>query len=74
MSASKIVFPNLRAEIGRCQLTIGQMAQGLGMNRNTLSRKLRGEAPITLDEAFAMTNLFFFGKSIEYLFGTIERD
>lgn len=72
MSASKIVFPNLRAEIGRCQLTIEQMAQGLGLNRNTLSRKLRGEAPITLDEAFAMSNLFFFGKSIEYLFG--ERD
>ncbi len=42
------------------------------MNRDTLSRKLRGVSPISIDEAFRLRNNFFDDMSLDYLFG--EKD
>lgn len=68
MGTNKIVFVNLRAELGRKQLTIDRIAKELGMNRDTLSRKLRGKTHLTLEDAFALKNRYFDDLSIEYLF------
>lgn len=72
MATNNIVFVNLRAEMGRQQLTIEQMAKVMDMNRDTLSRKLRGVSPISIDEAFRLRNNFFDDMSLDYLFG--EKD
>ncbi len=63
-----IAFENLRAEMGRKNLTIGEMASAIGMRRETLGRKLSRNSPLNLDEAFAITRTCFPGKSVEYLF------
>lgn len=68
MRSSNIIYKNLRAEMGREQLTIGSLAAGIDMNRDTLSRKLSNSSPIYLDEAFLIKEIFFTDKSLEYLF------
>ena len=46
-----IAFKNLRAEMSRKDITIGDVAAALEMNRDTLGRKLSRKAPLYLDEA-----------------------
>lgn len=67
MSAN-VEFENLRAEMGRKNVTIGDMASVAGVRRETMSRKLSRAAPINLDEAFAIVEAFFPEHTVEYLF------
>lgn len=45
------MYPNVRAEIARKNITIGKLAGELDIGLSTLSLKLKGEYPITLNEA-----------------------
>lgn len=65
---NKIIYPNLRAEMGRKGMTIKDLAESVSINRDTLSRKLSGKAQINLGEAFRIQEQVFPGLNVEYLF------
>lgn len=65
---NKIAFENLRAEMGRKNLTISSIAKAIGMNRDTLGRKLSRDYPLKLNEAFQIIHNCFPDSSIEYIF------
>lgn len=52
MNYSNIYYVNLRAEMARGNIGIGQMAKALHISRDTMARKLAGRSPLHLDEAF----------------------
>ena len=68
LKQNNIAYPNLRAEMSRQGLTIGDLATALAINRDTLSRKLSRKSPISLREAFHIQSTVFPGLSIRYLF------
>ena len=68
MIYSNIHYVNLRAEMARGNIGIGQMAKALHISRDTMARKLAGRSPLHLDEAFRMRDQFFPSCSIEALF------
>lgn len=68
MKPNNITYPNLRAEMGRKNLGIGDMAKVTGINRDTLSRKLSKKSPIYLDEAFLIQRTVFPTLDVKYLF------
>ena len=68
MNYSNIHYVNLRAEMARGNIGIGQMAKALLISRDTMARKLAGRSPLHLDEAFRMRDQFFPSCSIEALF------
>lgn len=68
MARNQIVYDNLRAEMARKNIVICDMSKRIGMNRDTLSRKLAGKSPLYLDEAFRIQKLFFPDVNIVDLF------
>lgn len=68
MNYSNIHYVNLRAEMARGNIGIGQMANALHISRDTMARKLAGRSPLHLDEAFRVRDQFFPSCSIEALF------
>ena len=68
MNYSNIHYVNLRAEMARGNIGIGQMAKALHISRDTMARKLAGRSPLHLDEAFRMRDQFSPSCSIESLF------
>lgn len=68
MKKSNIAFNNLRAEMGRQNIGIKDLAMRCGYNRDTLARKLAKKSPLNLDEAFTIQNKVFPDKDIRYLF------
>lgn len=65
---NNVAFENLRAEMGRKQLTIAKMADYLGITRDTLGNKLSRKRPINLDEALRIARKFFPNTDVYYLF------
>ncbi|MBU3205186.1 XRE family transcriptional regulator [Clostridium algidicarnis] len=74
MRDSKIMFSNLRAEMAREEITIGKIAEKVGVNRDTMGRKLSGKAPLYLNEAFVINRIFFPKENIQYLFKELIAD
>ena len=74
MRSSYIAFRNLRAEMGRKNLGVVEMARTLGWNRDTLARKLSNRARINLDEAFTIQQTFFPDVDVKYLFEESAQD
>jgi len=68
MRQSNIAYNNLRAEMARANIGIGEIAQTCGYNRDTLSRKLSKKTPINLDDAFMIQQTFFPALNVKYLF------
>lgn len=66
--ANNIIYENLRAEMARKQLTIGEIANFLGITRDTLGGKFSGKRPISLDEALRIAREFFPEHNLYYLF------
>jgi len=60
-------YPNLRAEMARNQLTIMNIADGIGTRRETVSRWLSGKA-FPLDAAVEIRNRFFPDKTLDELY------
>lgn len=54
--------------MGRQQITIIDLADKIGVNRDTMSRKLSGKSPLFLNEAFIIKREFFPEKDLYYLF------
>lgn len=65
---SNIAFENLRAEMGRKQITISEMSNYIGVTRDTLGSKLARKRAINLDEALCIARKFFPEHDVYYLF------
>ncbi len=64
---NNIAFANVRAAMAKAEnMTIGELAALVEMNRDTLSRKLSMSSPINLDEALKISRVL--GGSVEELF------
>lgn len=70
MRNGNIAFDNLRAEMGRKNVGIRDLAKAIGVNRDTLARKLSKKSPIYLDEAFRIQQTMFPDLDIKYLFAS----
>ena len=64
------MFPNVRAEMARNNLTLGVVSEELGMRLGTLSAKLKGKYPITLEEAKKIKTIVKTDMPLEELFKT----
>lgn len=69
---SNIVFADLRAEMARKNILISDLARSVGVNRDTMGKKLSGQSPIKLDEAFLITRNFFPDKTVWELFKELD--
>lgn len=68
---NNIAFVNLRAEMARKQLSISEIANYLGIIRDTLGYKLARKRPINLDEALYISNKFFPERDVYHLFNEL---
>ena len=71
MNATRIAYRNIRAEMARNGETLGSLAQKTGMSKDTLSRKLNGEAAFKLEEAVRLQQAAFPEQELSYLFAEI---
>lgn len=65
---SCIKYENLRVEMARKNIGISEISRAVGMNRDTLSRKLSGKSPLYLDEAFTIQKALFSDVDVSRLF------
>jgi transcriptional regulator with XRE-family HTH domain len=64
------MFPNLRAEIARKNLTMAEVADAIGLSVTHFSLKMNGKYGFTLAEAFAIKKFLNTKLSIDVLFQT----
>jgi transcriptional regulator with XRE-family HTH domain len=57
-SPSRAVAAEIRAQMARHQMTQGQLARRLGMSPATLSRRLLGVFPFTVDDIYQLADIF----------------
>jgi len=68
------MFSELRAEMARKKITIKQLADKVGVNRDTMGGKLSGKRPLFLHEAFIIQRAFFPNKDVIKLFRELYDD
>ena len=68
------MFPNIRAEMARNNLTARNMASNLNLDERTLGNKLKGKTEFTWGEVQRIHTRFFPNCSIEYLFEQENQD
>jgi len=68
MKRNCVMYENIRVEMARKDLTILDIAEVIGMRRETLSKKLSGNSPISLKEAFDIQQKCFPYMDIKILF------
>ena len=68
MPATKIVYANLKAEMARRNVLIGDLARCIGGNREAPGRRLSKLGSIRLGEACKITHTFFPDKSVQEIF------
>lgn len=66
-------YGNLKAEMGRKDITIEEISKLLGIHRNSVANKVNGRSRFTVDEAKVVKEVFFPNLSIDYLFATEEK-
>lgn len=62
------MFPNLKAEMKRNSITIKDMAETLGKNKDVIGRKLRYPNLLKYPEAVQIRDTFFANINMDYLF------
>lgn len=62
------MYPNLKNEMVKRKMTQNDLAESIGCTRATMSLKLSGKAPITLDEAFSIKKAVKTRMSLDVLF------
>ena len=67
----ELIADNIRAELARQRRTARQLARALGVSPATMSRRLSGEHPLTVDEAYAAAR--FLGVDVADLAPTPEQ-
>ena len=63
-----MIYPNLRAEMAKQGISQAELADKLGKGKPTMSLKLNGKSPITLDEALSIKKALKTRLSLEALF------
>lgn len=66
------MYPNLRAEMARKNITLADLADSVGVTVSTISQKLNGKFPITLKEAKAIKERIGVDLPLEELFEEAE--
>lgn len=64
------MFPNLRAEMARKNITNEMLAKYLGINPATMSKKLNNIDLLKFNEAIKIRDKFFPGLATDVLFAT----
>lgn len=62
------MYPNLRAEMVRKNITVEQLAEFLGIDISTLSRKLNGKSGFTFRETLMIKDFLQTEMPVEVLF------
>jgi transcriptional regulator with XRE-family HTH domain len=62
------MYPNLRAEMARKNVTQVQLADFLGIRTATLSEKMSGKYPFTFDECLKIKEFLNVDMPVEELF------
>nr|DAJ71525.1 MAG TPA: SOS-response transcriptional repressor [Caudoviricetes sp.] len=65
-----MAYSNLKAEMGRKNVTIEAVAKILEIHRNSVANKLNGTSSFTIEEAMKIKNTFFPNLEYRYLFAT----
>ena len=68
MKRNCVMYENIRVEMARKNLTILDIAESVGMNRETLSRKLSGKSSLSLKEAISIQTTCFPDMDVQKLF------
>nr|DAU79087.1 MAG TPA: Regulatory protein [Caudoviricetes sp.] len=68
MPTSNTIYPNLRAEMARRNITIREIAAVIQTGRDTAGAKLSGKRPLHFDEAIAIADAFFPHEDVRQLF------
>lgn len=63
-----IKYENVRVEMSRNNISKLDISRSIGMNRDTLSRKLSGKAKLYLNEAFEIRNIVSPNMDVTELF------
>lgn len=74
MEAKTVAYRNLKAEMGRCDVTIEAISKTLGIHRNSVANKLNGASSFSIEEAMKIHNAFFPNMGYKYLFATDEQE
>lgn len=70
----KMAYGNLKAEMGRKNITIEAIAKEIGVHRNSVSNKVNGSSSFSIEEAMKIRNKFFPDLEYKYLFQTEEQE
>ena len=62
------MYPNLRAEMARKNISTVELAEKCGMATTTMYDKVNGKTPITLDNAIAIKKALDVDMPVEVLF------
>lgn len=68
MKKSQGAYGNLKAELSKKDITYKEVAISLGLHRNAVERKIKGESKFSVEEAMHIQEKFFSDISISYLF------
>jgi hypothetical protein len=66
------MFPNLKAEMARQNISGLTISEFIGCNPKTFSSKLTGKTEFTRSEIFKIQKAFFPNFTVEYLFSESE--
>lgn len=64
------MLSNLKAEMARSNVSVGDVAIAVGKSYRTISDRLKGKVMFPIDEAISVRDTFFPGMDLEYLFAT----
>lgn len=62
------MYPNVKAEMARNGITLEMLAKPLDITPSTLSKKLNGHFPLTLNEAKTIKDVIKADQPLEKLF------
>lgn len=65
-----LAYGNLKAEMGRKNITIEEIAKEIGVHRNSASNKINGSSSFSIEEAMKIKGKFFPDLEYKYLFQT----
>jgi plasmid maintenance system antidote protein VapI len=68
------MYLNLMTEMNRLGITNENIADELHIHRNSVSNKINGDTPLTLEEAKIIREKFFPYADFQYLFRKVKTD
>lgn len=62
------MYLNLKKEMDRNGVTMEDISRTLDIHRNTVSNKINGNTPLSIEEGMIIRNTFFEYADFQYLF------